>query len=339
MSFQRNRGFGKDGRGGLIADSQVGSFPGANDARNLSTQGSKPTPPAVLPITTAGTTNEVLTDVAKYIFKSAVDNTISCNVVSIVDQDEVESGTRVNIAKPVHLRKQEVDTDGEEVNGEIVTYAPDELLNLQGTRKREFESNGGTVTIFEKVDPPYTADETIFAANVQATGVAGIRFQDLNVQARRWVNIEPTQKYFAVELIHRDTLKCVEWDYATKAPKLGSNGVVLPSVEVAKAHSLRGTIWSSVHNGGSENPDGVDYTTDGTGDTDTDEHKDRFADDDSNTEDQEVIPPWFNTGNGVWVTVIRAVRVDAGTGAFFDGAQSIWQDTNDDGRAFTVKFA
>lgn len=303
----------------------------------------------------------MLTDVAKYIFKSALNDTISCNVVSIVEQDEVESGTRVNIAKPPHIRST-VDTDGEEVNGEIITYAPDELLNQQGTRKREFESNGGTVTLFEKIDPPYTADETIIAASVQASGVAGIRFQDLNVQARRWVNIEPRYKYFVIRSIHRDVFQCYEWDFTRNdapwkqgGPKLKPDGVTLvDDVDVAKPTNLKGTRWSNAAPpagvGTEENPDGVEYVVDGSTDDNDGEHNARIATRDSDNpntvENQEITPPWFdldtigiNNAKAFWSTVIRAVRVDEGTGAFRNGIQAIWQDTNDGGHAFAEKFS
>lgn len=351
MTFQRNLGFGRDGRGGTIADSTVGSFPNPNALRNTGVQGSPPTPPAPLPIVTVATTSELLTDTAQYIFKGALDDTITCNIVSIVDQDEVESGTSANIAKPPHLRKREIDTDGEENSqGEIITYAPDELLNLQGTRKREFESNGGTVTLFEKIDPPYIANELIFAASVQASGVPGIRFQDLNLAARRWINIFPLYRYFVITSFNRDTLECQEWDFATSAQKLGPDGLVLDAVQVAKTHDVRGTSWSkdvSLEEGGvgdTQTPDGARYTTVGATD-ETGPHIERagFRDEpfpaDDTDEQQEITPPWFDASEGVWATIIKAVRIDTGTGVFFESVQTIWQDTNAGGHAFAEKFA
>lgn len=271
------------------------------------------------------------------------------NVLTVRHPDDPD--TLIFIAKPPHLRKENNDTEGEENDaGEIIEYGID---GIQGTRKRTLSSNGGTIDLLEVIEPQYTVEDLIFIAQVDDSGLTAVTLQDLNLAARRWVSSEPLYKHFVITDFNRDTFECQEWDFTLNAgaggQKLGPDGEVLPAVQVAKTYDVRGTSWSKdvpepEGPGLTQTPDGARYTTVGATD-ETGPHIERagFRSESFPTpntdEQQEITPPWFDASEGVWATIIRSVRVDTGTGAFFEGVQSIWQDTNEGGHAFAEKFA
>lgn len=331
----RNLGYGNDGRGGPGGDAAIINTTNPNLSRSQTTQSSPPTPPAPLPIANASVATADEFPVAQYLFQGEFEEYLIVHLLTVdaTTGDEVEGGTNITVAKPPQFRKSTIDTDGDEVNGEIVTYAPDELNNVQGSRKREFDSNGGPVILLEKIDPPYLPEDRIFAAESQSTGVTGVTFLDGNIQARRWVNIEPAFKYFQITNVDKDVFRCQEWDFALNAgaggQKLDAQGVLLDEVLVAKQHDLRGSTWAG------QTIDGIDYAVDGGGGED-DPHADRIGTDTApfpdETEEQEVLPRWVNDAS-----IIRATYMVAGTGAFRGGVQAMW-DTGDTSRAFAEKF-
>jgi len=331
----RNLGYGNDGRGGPGGDAAPISKPNPNDSRGQSPQSSPPTIPAKLPITNFTVVSDDDFSVAQFVFQGQFDEFVIGHAITETGGVEVESGSNVTIAKPPQFRKSVVDTGGVEVNGEIVTYAPDETGKLQGTRKREFESNGTVITVIEKIDPPYFSGDRCYVAESQTTGISGISLIDINVQARRWKDIELDHKYFQITDVNRDTYTCQEWDFETNAQKLNAQSVLLDAVEVAKPHDLRGSTWDFTLNG-STLIEGKQYDVDG-GTAETDSFNARNGLDEApnpdETEDQEVLPRWL-----VDVTIIRAAYIPNGTGAQLAGVQSVWQDTNDGGRAFAEKF-
>ena len=351
----RNKGYGNDGKGGPVTDSSLGEFPNPNAGRTKGAQDSPPTTSVALPIVNATVAVGDEFSLGQYLFQGEFNELIVCHTL-IEDEEgvETEGGRNVNIVKPPQFRKSVVDTAGEEVNGEIVTYAPDETGNLQGTRKREFEANGGTLILLERIDPPYLPDERIYAAEAQATGVTGLTLLAQNMQARRWKNILPAERYFQIAEINKDTFWGQEWDFATNAQKVDAEAVLLPRELIAKPHLMRGSVWDGVVVvPPAPDSDTVDSFTANVNDDvgvlpDPEENEYTIREviinpesGQNTTEDQDVIPRWYPA-----ITIIRAEPSELGTGAFrtipgdpAGAVQAIWQDRNDGAHAFAEKFA
>ena len=82
-----------------------------------------------------------------------------------------------------------------------------------------------------------------------------------------------------------------------------------------KLMELRGTTWSG------QTIDGRTFTVVG-GSGEADAHILRTADDAPDSEDHEIIPPFV-----VDSSIIKASRVDLGTGAISSNVESLWQDS------------
>ncbi len=295
-------------------------FPGANpsvqdvtEGRTEADYGTRPDFIEAFPPTRLASSGLDLNPGRQFQVISIADEIIFANEVTLDEGVEVIGASIVFIAKPIDLRKSTYDGT---VDSDGFT-----LASVTASRRSLIKNN---LTLFEIIFPAYNVNDRIFAIESEGTGVTGITFLDLNNSSRVWINEEPRYKYFQIVDTDKDTHDCREWDFATNAQKIDSEGVLLPEVLVAKIHDLRGSTWAG------NTIAGVAYTsTDGTGEGDGHETRQGVG---TVTEQQLIIPEYLNN-----VTIIRASFVEIGTGAFRNSIQAIWEETS--ARAFSKAFA
>jgi len=213
---------------------------------------------------------------------------------------------RVQITKPSPLEKINSDTDGFEVDGKTIT-------NLTVNRRKIEETiDGGILTTYETIQPPYVAGDRLVIAAIDDSDAFSVSKTDLNTAARRWENEEPLTKRFMIKEIKKDHFNCYAYV---------NNAVVETDdyIKVAKQDEVRGSYWESL----SWN-DGVGVVTyaDASGDTDW---ATRVATRGVDIENHRIIPPWLPDN-----TILTANRMDIGTGV----ATVLWQDVTPS-RAFS----
>jgi len=236
------------------------------------------------------------------VFYSESSNTLS--VYPIIDG--ITQVDRVQITKPSPLEKINSDTDGFEVDGKTIT-------NLTVNRRKIEETiDGGILTTYETIQPPYVAGDRLVIAAIDDSDAFSVSKTDLNTAARRWENEEPLTKRFMIKEIKKDHFNCYAYV---------NNAVVETDdyIKVAKQDEVRGSYWESL----SWN-DGVGVVTyaDASGDTDW---ATRVATRGVDIENHRIIPPWLPDN-----TILTANRMDIGTGV----ATVLWQDVTPS-RAFS----
>lgn len=232
------------------------------------------------------------------------------------DGEEVTLEDFFFVAKPWQLRRSYKDTDGDvNSSGQIIEWISSSRIKITKDTREWYQI----------VDPPYVVGEKLFAGRSEYTGVSGSSLIDLNTDARQWVNEEPELRWVQIDVLHKDTYNCRLWDITNDTALLDAEGQE-QFIEVAKPHILRGSTWKDA------TINGITYTTGDTAETDT--FKSRTATDSPDSETQDIIPEWLTD------TTLLLVRfMPEGTGAFFNGVECVWQDTNNGAHAFTERFA
>ena len=322
----RNKGYGNSGEGGDATDAAVIDKVNQNDNRTVATQGSPPTPPEPLPTVDATLDTGDQFSTKRNLFQTEVNDLIVCH--SLTGDTDEEGGVDINIAKPHHLRKTTVDTNGVFVDGIKIEYTG------AGRRTVTFEAlQGGEFVFEEKIDPAYTIVDQIIASQMESTGVAGITLQDMNIQNRQWASLLPKERYFQIVEINKDTMWGQEWDYETDAQKVDAEGTLLERELIAKPSLIRGSFWDG------KTTNDAAYTVEGDGseagpfNVRSGSYDGPAVPETPSSEEQEITPPWVENE-----TIIKAMRMDDGTGAFRDSVQPVWEDSNDGARAFAEIF-
>jgi hypothetical protein len=253
------------------------------------------------------------------------DYIIGYEVTYDVDGEEVIDDANLTIiVKPPTLRKSEYDTDGEtDSDGFIVT-------GVTGQRRSREDVVGG-FTVYETIQPAYTTGERIHAIETDASGIPGINLIDINNDGRTWEPEEPDVQYFVIDEVDKDTFNCYVWNQRTKVAVIPEDS---STILIAKPVELQGTVWDG------KTINGIDYDVNG-GSTEADPFTTRDASDgnSANDEIQDITPVWRSNTSGDDITVIQARYVPTGTGAYRNGEQSVWQDMNNGGHAFALRFA
>lgn len=209
--------------------------------------------------------------------------------------------TRSTILKPYPLQKLYSDTGGvPNDDGETITH-------LSSTRRKiEKEVDGGTLTLYEIITPPYVVGELLGIAVIDSTDKYSVSKIDLNIAARKWKNEEPLVKRFLIKEIKKDYFNCYAY--------VNNEAVITDDyIKVAKPDQLRGSYWGSLSwlDGGGN----IISYADASGDTDW-ASRVATTTGPADPENQIVIPPWLETN-----TIIKADRMDNGTGV----AGVLWQ--------------
>lgn len=300
-AIQRNIGGGNEGEGGPLGDAASLDTTNRNDNRTQADYGIRPTVSEELPITPPTTSTAEDFSTSQYSFQTELDNSILAHSLD----NNGEGTVNIQIAKPPELRVSIYER----------TLADGTVITKESAGRRKLLK--GTLERFEVIDRAYIKGDLIYAVVTPASGVSGVTLLDLNIDARRWINEEPTEQWFIVIEVNKDTLECRVWDWATGAAVLPDPFEEDPgTITVAKPVDIRGSEWVGLTLAG------VAYTsTDGT--TETDGHTTRQGIG-TVTEQQEIIPPYLE---GVIIgSKIKATRCDVGTGAFRNGIEALWQE-------------
>lgn len=326
---KRSIGGGNEGEGGPLSDAAVISKPNPNSGRAQSDYRTRANASEQLPTSIASVADADESSVHQYTLIAEFNDYLFCRLLTTVNGVETVGESNYIVAKPGLFRKTEVDTDGEEVNGEIVTYAPD---GIQGTKERENVEGG--YSLFEHIYPSYTLGDRIYAAECEFTGLVNVQLIDLNTAGRSWKSIESGHKYFVIDDLDRDTFDCWEWNPIDKVAIIPDGAPGEDRYLVAKPMILRGSYWHDQQIGG---------TFYDAGDVDeSGSHDYRDAGDniefDGIVEHQEIIPEWLDGSTFPNITVIEAEYIETGTGAYRNEIQAYWQDKNVGAHAFAEKF-
>ena len=289
------------------SDATVLSLPDVHEGRAQIDYGTRPDTIETFPPIALASDLDDPNPVREFIVFADTDEFLIVREIFLNDEgNEIESDTLSFVAKPNELRKSTYDDILDSDNFLQTSLAPNFRSLVRTTDSNVF-------TRLEEVFPDYTVGSRIFAIASESTGLPGIFLMDLNNDVRRWVSNEPAEKYFQITDINKNTFICREWDFLTDAQKVDGEGELLPIVNVAKLIELRGDTWVN------ETIGGVSYVAVG-GSGEEDPHILRSAN--SGSEQQEIIPPIF-----VDVSIIKAKRVDIGTGAIINNLEALWEDT------------